>query len=107
MPTSNGQKADQQKKATVVCPYCHCEYHPTEVFMPGEILGKPSSVIKDALGKIIYEEYKEGDEPTLVEHFTCESCGKPFVVEATLTVKTKPEDEELDFTTPYSSILGD
>ena len=75
--------------------------------MPGELLGKPDSVVKDALGKILYEDYADGDEPELVERFECENCGKPFVVEATIGFKTKKEDEELDFSEQYSSLLDD
>ena len=77
------------------------------MFVPGELLGNPDSVVKDALGKILYEDYADGEEPEYVEHFECENCGKPFVIEASLTFKTKKEDEELDFSEQYVSLLDD
>ena len=98
-------KTNSTQRAAIVCPSCHWEYHPSEVFIGEELLGKPASVIKDALGKILYTDYDEEDEPCYEEHFECENCGKPFVVEAKLTFNTKPEEEELDFSTITSSLL--
>lgn len=90
----------------ISCPHCHAQYHAAEIFMPGSFIGKPDNVIKDALGKILYEDYLPGEEPNLVEHFECEECGKPFVVEATVSYRTKEEAEELDFSSEYVSLLG-
>ena len=74
--------------------------------MPGDLLGKPDNIIRDALGKILYVEYAEDlDEPNFEEHFICEECGKPFVVEATVSYKVRVEDEELDFASEYVSLL--
>lgn len=95
------------KPAPIRCPHCGWEYHPSEVFIPGELLGNPDSVIKDPLGKILCEDYADGDEPEFVEHFECENCGKPFIVEANLSFKSKKEEEELDFTEQYVSLLDD
>lgn len=92
-------------RVVIKCPHCGWEYLPGEIFMPGELIGKPDTVIRDALGKIIYTDYKEGEEPTLVEHFECEHCGKPFVAEAVISFKVKKEEEELDFSSPYASLL--
>lgn len=90
---------------SIMCPHCHAQYHPSEIFLPGSFTGKPENVIKDALGKILYEDYAPGDEPCLVEHFECEECGKPFIVEATVSYKTKEEAEELDFSSGMVSLL--
>ena len=74
--------------------------------MPNALIGQPDEVIRDTLGKIIYEDYTTEDrEPTLVEHFTCEYCNKPFIVEATVTYKTREEEPEKDFSTKYVSLL--
>ena len=89
----------------IKCPHCGWEYVPCEIFLPGELTGKTDNVIKDALGKIIYEDYEEDQEPDQTEHFVCEHCNKSFVIEATTTYKTRKEDEELDFSSPYVSLL--
>lgn len=44
----------QQRHQTFKCPHCGYEYTPADVFMPGDLIGKPESVVRDALGKIIY-----------------------------------------------------
>ena len=52
------------------------------------------------------EEYDEvDDEPCFTEHFECEECGKPFVIEANISYKAKEEEEELDFKNEYVSLL--
>ncbi len=48
------------------------EFTPAEIFMPGELIGKPETVLRDALGKIIYQEYDEGNEPAQVGHYICD-----------------------------------
>ena len=96
------------KSPVIRCPHCGSEYLPGEIYMPGELIGQPDEVIRDSLGKIIYEDYySELREPTLVEHFTCEYCNKPFVIEATVTYKSKEEEPEKDFSTMYVSLLSD
>ena len=75
--------------------------------MPGDIIGKPQDVVRDALGKIIYHDYEEGSEPEQAETFVCEECGRQFVVEPIVTYKVKKEEEALDFSTPYASLLSD
>jgi hypothetical protein len=73
--------------------------------MPGAFLGRPEDLVKDSLGKILYEDYREGDEPEMIEHFICEYCDKPFVIEATITYKSMTEEPEKDFSTQYVSLL--
>lgn len=90
----------------IKCPHCGSEYLPGEIYLPGELIGQPDEVIRDALGKIIYEDYTtEERAPEMVSHFTCEECNKPFVVEATVTYKVKVEAPERDFTSQYVSLL--
>ena len=94
-----------RKTPVISCPHCGAQYLPAEIYMPGAILGRPDDLVKDALGKIIYEDYKEGQEPDMIEHFTCEFCNKPFVVEATITYKSMEEEPEKDFSSPYVSLI--
>lgn len=103
--TFNLQSID--KKTIIKCPHCNAEYLAGEIFMPGAIIGQPKEVVKDSLGKIIYVEYSEGEEPDMIEHFTCEYCNKPFIAEATVTYKHLLEVPEKDFTTQYVSLLSD
>lgn len=90
----------------IKCPHCGYEYVPGEVFYPEDLLGKPESIIRDALGKILYVEYAElDDEPCFEEHFVCDHCEKQFIVSAIVSYKSKEEDEELDFASEYVSLL--
>lgn len=94
------------KTSLIRCPHCSAEYLPGEVYMPGSLIGQPDEVVRDAFGKIIYEDYStEKYEPDMTEHFVCEYCEKPFIVEATVTYKAKEELPENDFTTKYVSLL--
>ena len=96
---------EQKKWPVITCPHCGYQYTPADIFIPGELIGKPETVIKDALGKIIYQEFSEDDEPCAVEHFICEECGKPFIVEPVVSYKVKKEDEALDFSSLETSLL--
>ena len=94
------------KSAIIKCPGCGAEYLPGEIFMPNAIIGQPDEVVKDSLGKIIYEDYYTVDrEPNLMESFTCEYCNKPFVVEAVVSYKAKEEAPEKNFKEQYVSLL--
>ena len=94
------------KTAVIKCPQCGAEYLPGEIYMPGSLVGQPDDIIKDSLGRIIYEDYSTPSrEPDFIEHFTCEYCEKPFIVEATVTYKAKEEAPENDFSTKYVSLL--
>jgi DNA-directed RNA polymerase subunit RPC12/RpoP len=96
---------NQKKWPTIKCPHCGYEYTPAEVLYPESLLGKPDSIIRDALGKIIYLEYAEGDEPCQSEKYICDNCDKPFIVEPVITYKVRKETEELDFTETFVSLL--
>jgi hypothetical protein len=94
------------KTALIKCPHCKAEYLPGEVYMPGSLTGQPDDLVKDSLGRIIYEDYSTPErEPEMIEHFTCEYCNKPFIIEAVVTYKTREELPEADFTTQYVSLL--
>ena len=98
--------SEQQKKWPVItCPHCGYQYSVAEIFMPGELIGKPETVLRDALGKIIYQEYDDGSEPAQVGHYVCDECGKSFIVEPVITYKVKKEEEAKDFSDLSSSLL--
>ena len=93
------------KPPIIRCPRCGAQYLPGEIYMPGALIGYPEDVVKDSLGKILYEDYPEGKEPELIEHFTCDICDKPFIVEATVTYKSMTEAPERDFQNQYVSLI--
>lgn len=96
----------QHKSSLIKCPHCGAEYLPGEIYMPGALIGQPDDIVKDSLGRLLYEDYSIPEkEPDLEEHFTCEYCNKPFVIEAIITYKTKEEVPERDFTTEYVSLI--
>lgn len=90
----------------IKCPHCFAEYLPGEIYMPGSLIGQPDEVIRDAFGKIIYEDYySDSRKPDYVEHFICEKCDNPFVVEATVTYRVREEAPENNFKSQYVSLL--
>lgn len=94
------------KTAIIRCPHCGSEYLPGEIYLPGSLIGQPDDIVKDSLGKILYEDYSTEDrEPNMIEHFICEQCEKPFIIEASVTYRTREEAPENDFTTKYVSLL--
>ena len=94
------------KTPIIRCPHCGAEYLPGEIYMPGSLLGQPDDIVKDAVGKIIYEDYfTEDREPNMIESYICDYCEKPFVIEATVTFKSMKEAPENDFSTQYVSLL--
>lgn len=102
------KQQNSNKTPVIKCPHCFSEYLPGEIYMPGSLIGQPDEVIRDSFGKIIYEDYySESRKPDYVEHFTCEKCARPFVVEAFVTYKTKEEAPEKDFSTQYVPLLTD
>ena len=94
------------KTPVIRCPHCGAEYLPGEIYMPNAIIGQPDDIVKDSLGRILYEDYStENREPNTEERFTCEFCDKPFVVEATVTYKAREEAPEKNFKEQYVSLL--
>lgn len=102
------QDIDTLKKSNklIECPHCGAQFLQGEIYMPGALIGKPVEMVRDSLGRIIYVDYDhEGNMPNMAEHFTCEYCDKPFIIEATITYKTTTEAPERDFSTEYVSLL--
>lgn len=93
------------KDHIITCPHCGREYLSCEIYSGGSFTGRSTDVVRDALGKLIYVDYTEGQEPDLTEKYICDSCNKAFIIEAIMSFKTKPESEELDFNNQYVSLL--
>ncbi len=94
-----------RKTPIIKCAHCGAQYLPAEIFMPGAFLGRPDDLVKDSFGKILYEDYREGEEPDMTEQYICDYCNKPFIIEATILYKTMEEAPEKDFSTQYVSLL--
>jgi len=92
-------------KHVITCPKCKMQFHASEVFYPDDFVGKPATVVKDALNKIIYLDYEEDAEPVLAQTYECDGCGNTFVVEASLSFKVRETEPELDFKQQYTSII--
>ena len=104
------RKEDLKKNKAVIidCPHCGAEYLAGEIYMPGAIIGQPIELVKDSLGRIIYVDYQsKSNESCMTESFTCEYCGKPFTLNAELSVKVAKEVPEKDFSTQYVPLLSD
>lgn len=95
------------KSPIITCPYCGWEYLPGEIFIPTYLVGQPvpKTILRDALGKILYNEYQEDKELDLEEKYTCDNCDRTFVVEAQVSYKSREESDELDYSNQYSSLL--
>ena len=94
------------KTPVIKCPHCGAEYLPGEIYMPNALIGQPDDIVKDSLGRILYEDYStETREPAMTESFICEFCDKPFIIEATVTYKTREEAPEKNFKEQYVSLL--
>ena len=99
------KETNNWSKLVITCPHCGAQYVASEIFYPGALEGKPETVIRDALNKVIYQEYDEDEEPCQAEHYICDYCNKPFIVEPNLSFKVRKEEEALDFATQEASLL--
>ena len=96
-----------QAKKVITCPHCGWEYLPAEVVYPTQVVGQPiaKTIIRDPLGKILFYEWRENDTPLSEESFICDNCNRPFIVEIDPIFKTKKQEEALDFSTSYASLI--
>lgn len=86
---------------TIKCPNCDTEYLPAEIFYPSYFLGKPRDIEKDCYGKVVFND---GVEQDLTETYTCDKCGKKFIVKATVTYDVNI-DKTADFDTLATTSL--
>lgn len=94
---NNEYSVKVQPRQVVKCPKCSYEYLPGEILFPDQVLGKPSlsSIIRDPLGHILYEEYDE--QPLAEDTFTCYNCNTPFKINIELKLKASDVNTELNF----------
>ena len=76
----------------IKCPKCGKEYLPSEIYYPNSFLGKPTSIVKNDEGKIVFYL---GDSMDLQEEYEC-SCGCHFTTKASIEF-TVEENTSLDF----------
>jgi len=91
------------KDQIVKCPHCGREYLLGEIYTDRAFTGRPTDIVRDALGKIIYANYVV--EPDYHETYICDGCSKQFVVDAEVSLKSNKEAVELDFTEPAVSLI--
>ena len=89
------------KQKLIVCPYCGTEYHPSEIFLPNYILGKPQEIERDYYGKIMTFG---GIEQDLTEEFVCNKCNTKLNIIAKLDFVVE-EDKLRSFNDDYSSTI--
>ena len=77
----------------IKCPICGEEFMPAEVFLPTDLLGKPTEIIKTHSGKI---EFFLGDEPDFEESYVCDGCGSKLKIKANLSFKVELEEEKFE-----------
>lgn len=98
---------NQNPYPIIKCPHCQYNYAAAEVMHPSDFLGKPTAIIRDALGKLLYQEYEEGYEPSAPTSFICDSCDKQFIIEPVVNYRVRKEVKELDFSEVTASLLDE
>lgn len=64
-----------KKNELIICPKCHYEYLPAEIFIPKAFFGTPTDIIRDFDGQIL--EYANTGLD-LGESYTCDKCNTTF-----------------------------
>lgn len=79
-----------KKLDVITCPYCGREYHPSEIYLPDSFLGKVKNVMRFTDGTI---EVFFGKDMDLKENYICDKCDTEFSVQARVTFKTFPKQD--------------
>ena len=87
----------------IKCPHCGAQYTLDEIYISKYLTGKSATVVKDALGKILYIDFEE--QPDLSEKFNCEYCNKDFNVTLNITATSKKVEDEIDFSNNVVSLF--
>ena len=101
------EKSEKKNWPVITCPHCGRQFTPAEIFEEGDLIGvqKFGNIIRDALGKIIYQDFEDECEPVSEKRYYCDECGKSFIVEPVISFKVKKEEEQLDFSEQSVSLL--
>lgn len=86
----------ENKINVIRCPHCGTEYHPSEIFIPEYLIGRPKDIEKNYLGKIVNIEMAL--KPDLKEEFTCEKCFQKLNISAHIRYDVSIKTYE-DYTT--------
>lgn len=70
----------------ITCPYCGAEYHPSEIFIPSVLIGKPVYIRRNIENKI---ESLVKDSSCNTESYVCDYCNNEFSVIATMKFDSK------------------
>lgn len=85
-------------ETTIKCPYCDCEYMPSEILIPKYLMDQPKEIDRDIHGNIIYWD---GMRSELSDTYVCDKCNKKFKVTANISFLV--EKDSIDISQPYSS----
>lgn len=99
------EKNEIWRNSVISCPHCKYQYLTGEIFYPNDHIGIPKNIVRDALGKILYADYKEGYEPNQSEEYICDNCNRPFIVKYETVYRVKVQEDALDFSTTEVSLL--
>lgn len=103
--TSDLTNSQEKIYPIIKCPHCGWNYTPAELFHPHDYAGEPTTILRDALGKILYHDYRSGYEPEMQADYICDGCNKKFIVNMSVSYKARKESEELDFSETTVSLL--
>lgn len=81
------------KKTAIRCPHCGWEYLTSEIYVPKDFVGDATNIIKDENGDVLGFD---GNDMNTSEEYTCDNCGKPFMVDASITFRTMPVKDMFD-----------
>jgi len=91
----------KNKLDIITCPCCGREYLPSEIYLPDDFLGKPTSIYRDSNERV---EGIVGKSMNLRENYICDSCNTPFSIYAKVQFFTEEIKDE-NFNKTYVSKL--
>lgn len=80
-----------KKFEIIKCPRCDYEYLPSEIFVPKNFFGLPTSIERDFSGRIM--EFS-GNSLDLEETYTCDNCNTTFHIGTKISFNTCLEKVE-------------
>ena len=83
------------------CPVCGQEYLAAELFLPTDLLGKPTDIVKRNDGKL---DFYMGEKPSYTTEYCCDNCNTNFRVRARIYYDVTTNDYD-NFDKDYTSKL--
>lgn len=92
----------KNKDVIIRCPICGQEYLPSEIFMPDDLIGRPTVISKTQDGKI---DFYLGENIDYKENYICDNCLSKMVVTAhvSYTVDIVGSDKSDDYVTKINT----